>query len=148
MPYRPAGDAAGQIATGPGGWDRDLEAAMTERVLDVLAQHVDGLRDTILGVAVLTPVQLEIRNPNLVRGDPYAGSTELDQSYLRRPLPSYGSHRTPVRGLYQCGASTYPGPGLHGASGRIVATTLSRREGRARAGIAGQSRANRLDQGR
>jgi phytoene dehydrogenase-like protein len=37
-----------------------------------------------------------------------------------------------VPGLYQCGASTYPGPGLNAASGRIVAQALlGRRFGRA-----------------
>ncbi|HLW95339.1 MAG TPA: hypothetical protein VKS25_08190, partial [Solirubrobacteraceae bacterium] len=49
------------------------------------------------------------------------GDCELDQAYLWRPLAGYGSHRTPLRQLYQCGASTYPGPGLNAASGRIVA---------------------------
>jgi phytoene dehydrogenase-like protein len=72
----------------------------------------------------LSPVELERRNPNLVRGDIYSGDCELGQSYLWRPLPSYGAHRTPVRDLYQCGASTYPGPGLNAASGRIVALQI------------------------
>ena len=58
--------------------------------------------------ASLSPVELERRNPNLVRGDIYAGDCELDQAYLWRPLAGYGSHRTPVAGLYHCGASTYP----------------------------------------
>jgi phytoene dehydrogenase-like protein len=62
-----------------------------------------------------------------VRGDIYAGATTLDQSYLWRPLPSHGSHAAPVPGLYQCGASTYPGPGLNAGSGRIVAKHLTER---------------------
>ena len=74
----------------------------------------------------------ERRNPNLVRGDIYSGDCELSQSYLWRPLPGYGSHRTPIAQLWHCGASTYPGPGLNAASGRIVglaaALPLDRRE--------------------
>jgi phytoene dehydrogenase-like protein len=77
-----------------------------------------------VGRAILSPSMLERRNPNFVRGDIYAGATDLDQSYVWRPLPSYGSHSTPLDGLYQCGASTYPGPGLNAASGRIVAMQL------------------------
>jgi phytoene dehydrogenase-like protein len=72
----------------------------------------------------LSPVELERRNPNLVRGDIYSGDCELGQSYLWRPLPGFGAHSTPVEDLYQCGASTYPGPGLNAASGRIVALRI------------------------
>ena len=56
-------------------------------------QFVPG-RQTELSSA--TPAELERRNPNLVRGDIYSGDCELSQSYLWRPLPGYGSHRTPV----------------------------------------------------
>jgi phytoene dehydrogenase-like protein len=73
---------------------------------------------------VLSPTELERRNPNLVHGDIYSGDCELGQSYLWRPLPSYGAHSTPVDALYQCGASTYPGPGLNAASGRTVAMRI------------------------
>ena len=58
------------------------------------------------------------------RGDPYAGAAHLDQALPWRPLPGYGSHRTPVDGLWQIGASTHPGPGLNAASGRMVAQRL------------------------
>jgi phytoene dehydrogenase-like protein len=73
---------------------------------------------------VLSPRTLSERNPNFIRGDTYAGATDLAQSYLWRPLPGYGSHETPITNLYQCGASTHPGPGLSAASGRIVAQRL------------------------
>lgn len=48
-------------------------------------------------------------------------------SYLWRPLPSVGRHATPVRRLWQIGASTHPGPGLGAGSGYLVAKTLTRR---------------------
>jgi phytoene dehydrogenase-like protein len=122
VPRRPVGDAAGEIEVGDGEWTPELEAAYADRVVDQIAAHVDNL--DVVGRAILSPRELERRNPNLVGGDIYAGATDLGQSYLWRPLPSYGSHATPVPGLYQCGASTYPGPGLNAASGRIVAKRL------------------------
>ena len=76
-----------------------------------------------------SPAELERRNPNFVRGYPYAGATNLDQSYVWRSLPTYGSHATPVEALYQCGASTYPGPGLNAASRHVVARHLLREPG-------------------
>jgi phytoene dehydrogenase-like protein len=48
----------------------------------------------------------------------------LDQSLLWRPRPGLAGHRTPIRRLYQIGASTHPGPGLGAGSGEIVARHL------------------------
>ena len=126
VPYSPIGDAAGEIDVGDGTWTPDLEKAYADRVVAGLARQIENLPGAIAGRAILSPAELERRNPSFVRGDIYAGATTLDQSYLWRPLPSYGSHRTPVPGLYQIGASTYPGPGLNAASGRIAALDLLR----------------------
>jgi phytoene dehydrogenase-like protein len=126
VPYRPTGDAAGEIDVADGEWTPELEGAYADRIVSHLARHIENLPDAIVGRAILSPPTLERRNPNFVRGDIYAGAAQLDQSYLWRPLPSYGTHATPLEGLYQCGASTYPGPGLNAASGRIVAMQLLR----------------------
>jgi phytoene dehydrogenase-like protein len=125
VPYEPRGDAAGEIEVRAGGWSAELEDAYADRIVARLARHIENLPDAIVGRAVLSPPTLERRNPNFARGDIYAGATTLDQSYLWRPLPSHGGHATPVPGLYHCGASTYPGPGLNAASGRIVARHLT-----------------------
>jgi phytoene dehydrogenase-like protein len=124
VPYAPTGDAAGRIDTGDGTWTPELTRAFAERVLALIGRHVENLAAARGATAIVPPVELERRNPNLVRGDIYAGDCELGQSYLWRPLPSYGAHATPVDNLYQCGASTYPGPGLNAASGRIVALRI------------------------
>jgi phytoene dehydrogenase-like protein len=124
VPYGPTGDAAGEIDVADGTWTPDLESAYADRIVEHLSRQIENLPAAIAGRAILSPTTLERRNPNFVRGDIYAGAMDLDQSYLWRPLPSYGSHATPLDGLYQCGASTYPGPGLNAASGRIVAMQL------------------------
>jgi phytoene dehydrogenase-like protein len=121
VPYRPAGDAAGELDTADGRWTDALTDAYVERVLDRLRPHVEDLDGLRLATRALSPPDLERRNVNLVRGDIYAGDAALDQSYLWRPLPGYGSHAAPVDGLFHCGASTYPGPGLNAASGRLAA---------------------------
>lgn len=130
VPYAPRGDAAGEIETADGSWSEELTAAFTERVLGALEPHIENWPKARGTTVTLSPVELERRNPNLVRGDIYAGDCELGQSYLWRPLPGYGSHSTPVEHLYQCGASTYPGPGLNAASGRIVALRVIAGDGR------------------
>jgi phytoene dehydrogenase-like protein len=125
VPYRVLGDAAGEIdVPADGRWTPELAAAYADRVVGRVAAHVPGLRDAILGRAILTPEDIERYDVNLVHGDPYAGATDLDQLLLWRPLDRAGSHRTPVDGLWQIGASTHPGPGLNPASGHMVAQAL------------------------
>jgi phytoene dehydrogenase-like protein len=124
VPYRPRGDAAGEIDVGDGTWTDELVAAYVERVLGKLEPHVENWPEVRGKHYALSPDELARRNVNLVRGDIYAGDCELGQAYLWRPLPRYGSHATPVERLFVCGAATFPGPGLNAASGRIVARRL------------------------
>ena len=109
-------------------------------MLDRVAARAPGLRERVVGVKgersdgrtgidVISPADLEGRNPNAIGGDPYAGSAELDQNFAWRPLPSAERHRTCVPGLWHLGASTHPGPGLGGASGHLVAEALLGRRG-------------------
>jgi phytoene dehydrogenase-like protein len=118
------GDAAGEIDVGDGTWTAELADAYADRIVDRVAEHFPTLREQIVGRAFISPRDIERRNPNLVRGDIYSGDSDLAQSYLWRPLPSYGSHASPIEHLFHCGASTFPGPGLSGTSGRIVAQAL------------------------
>lgn len=124
VPHQPRGDAGGELETGRG-WTTELADGYARRVLDRIAQHAPGLAATVRTVDVITPTELERRNPNAVAGDPYGGCAGLDQSYVWRPLPATPRHATPVPGLWQIGASTHPGPGLGGGSGHLVATTLA-----------------------
>jgi len=41
-----------------------------------------------------------------------------------RPLPGWAGYRTPIRGLYLCGAATHPGGGVIGAAGMNAALTI------------------------
>ena len=52
----------------------------------------------------------------------------LGQMFDSRPLPGWGSYRTPVAGLYLCGAGTHPGGGVIGAPGHNGAHALLRDE--------------------
>ncbi len=124
LPSRPRGDAAGTIDTGDGAWTDSLKERYADRILARLFQQAPGLEASILKRVVLSPADLEKLNINLVGGDPYGGDCSLDQFFLCRPLPGLPQHRTPLQNLYHIGASTHPGPGLHGASGYMVAQQL------------------------
>ncbi|SRR5579875_221673 len=124
MPNHPIGDAAGEIKGADGSWTSDLRERVADRVIAKLARQIPNIPGAIMKRVVFSPADLEAANPNLVGGDPYAGACTPNQFFIFRPLPGIPRHRTPISGLYQIGASTHPGPGLHGASGVLVAKDL------------------------
>lgn len=82
-----------------------------ERQIDRFAP---GFRDCILARSISSPAVLERWNPNLIGGDLTAGAMSPRQLLFR---PTASLYRTPVAGLFLCGASTPPGGGVHGMSG-------------------------------
>lgn len=122
-PYEVKGDAAGHIA----GQARDqIKEYYADRIVNILSRYCPNLKEQILGRRVLSPLDLERLNPNLVRGDIGAGSFDLDQALIFRPFPGWSRYRTPIRRLYLCGAATHPGPGIIGNSGYALARMLTR----------------------
>jgi phytoene dehydrogenase-like protein len=124
LPSRPQGDAAKLLDVGDGTWTETLRERFADRVIAKLARQIPNLYGAIRKRVVFSPADLEANNINLVGGDPYGGSCAPDQFFIWRPFPGVPNHRTPVAGLYHIGASTHPGPGLHGTSGLLVAREL------------------------
>jgi phytoene dehydrogenase-like protein len=118
------GDAAGTIAARD--WEQ-AKAPMAERVLDLLEGYAPGLRDRILGMAVVSPADLEAENPNLVGGDQICGSHHLCQNWLNRPIPGWADGSTPVKRLHLTGAACWPGAGVGAGAGTLLAERLLRR---------------------
>ena len=125
VPYAPTSDAAGELDVSAG-WSPALVDGYVDRVIGLIERHAPGIRASIVGMEVLSPLDLERANANAPFGDPYAGAGELDQNLLWRPLPALARHQTPVRNLWHIGASTHPGPGLGGGSGYLVSDHLGR----------------------
>jgi phytoene dehydrogenase-like protein len=124
LPWHVRGDAAGELDAGDGTWNESLRERYADRIQARLTQHIPNLETSILKRVVLSPADLQAANINLQQGDPYAGSLALDQNFLWRPFPRQPGHSTPVKGLFEIGASTWPGPGLGGGSGTLVAKEL------------------------
>ena len=124
VPYKPVGDAAGKINVGDGTWTEDLKNRFADRLIEITNQHIPNLASSVLARTIISPADLPKYNPNWQYGDWTSGSHAIGQHFLLRPLPSQPTHRTVVPNLYMIGASTYPGLGLGGASGYIVAQEL------------------------
>ncbi|MED4226410.1 NAD(P)/FAD-dependent oxidoreductase [Neobacillus cucumis] len=124
VPVRPRGDAADHIDVREGTWTKDLTERFTERVLEVVSNHIPNIPSAIMGKYVVTPDKIARFNPNSGPGDPYGGAHDLAQSYLFRPLPGQLGHQTAIPNVYMLGAATWPGHGVNGGSGYIVAKKL------------------------
>lgn len=129
MPHRPTGDAAGVIDVRGGAWTKALTEEVVNRTLNIIDRHIPGLPQTVLTYAAVTPDDLARDNPNCGPGDPYGGAHDLAQSYHLRPLPSHPGHRSPIGGLHLVGAATWPGHGVNGGSGYILAGDLLAADG-------------------
>ena len=61
---------------------------------------------------------------NLPQGHIFQGEMSPDQLFFQRPVSSYADYRTPVQGLYVCGASMHPGGGVMGIPGHNAAREI------------------------
>lgn len=107
-----------------GSWE-DQREAFGDRCVQVLARYAPNVPGAVLHRQVLTPVDLE-RVYGLTGGNIFQGAMSLGQLYSLRPVASWADHRTPVRGLYLCGAASHPGGGVMGACGRNAAAEILR----------------------
>lgn len=122
VPGQIKADAAGRITTTD--WTQ-AAAPYADRVLDLIEAHAPGLRGNILGQRIVTPVELERDNPNLVGGDQVCGSHHLSQHFLFRPARGYADGTTPIQNLYHTGAAVWPGAGTGAGSGYQLGRKLT-----------------------
>ena len=92
-------------------------------MIDTVDRVAPNFKASVLGRRALTPLDLE-REFGLVGGDIFHGALALDQLFSARPVLGNGSYRSPVRGLYMCGAGTHPGGGVTGAPGHNAAREI------------------------
>jgi phytoene dehydrogenase-like protein len=118
VPADIVGDAKGKIISKD--W-QIVKEQMADRAIDLIAEHAPELRQHIIARKVVSPLDLEADNPNLVGGDQLCGSHHLDQNFLFRPLRGYADGRTPISGLSLIGAACWPGAGTGAASGFFAA---------------------------
>ena len=94
-------------------------------MIDMVEAYAPGFKASVIARQILSPLDLE-REFGLVGGDIFHGKLSLDQLYSARPVLGHGHYRSPIRGLYMCGASTHPGGGVTGAPGHNSAREMIR----------------------
>jgi phytoene dehydrogenase-like protein len=102
-----------------GTWDEHREL-LGDRVVRKIAEHAPNVPSSIIAKQVLTPLDLE-RTYGLTEGNIFHGDLTLEQLFFMRPVPGWSQYRTPIDGLYLCGAGAHPGGGVTGAPGHNAA---------------------------
>lgn len=107
-----------------GNWqDQETRDAFAKTCFDLIEEYAPGFSSSIIGYDMLTPPDLE-RVLGLTGGNIFHGAMGLDALFLLRPLKGWSGYRTPVKGLYMCGAGAHPGGGVMGAPGRNAASVV------------------------
>ena len=116
------GDARGEITATD--WASAAEP-MAARALAILDRYAPGTNAKILGRRIVTPLELEADNPNLVGGDQVCGSHHLAQNFLFRPMRGHADGSTPLKNLHLTGAAVWPGAGTGAGPGYLLAQRIS-----------------------
>jgi len=88
-----------------------LRDAMAERILDRLSEFLPDLRDCIVERAIFSSDHFAAMQ-GATNGDFTHGLIHPDQMIGGRLLVPGSAHATPIPGLFLCGASCHPGPGV------------------------------------
>ena len=105
-------------------WD-DHREEVADLMIATVTRLAPNFSASVIARQSHSPLDLE-RKFGLVGGDIFHGALSLDQLFSARPVLGYGDYRTPIKGLYQCGAGTHPGGGVTGIPGHNAAREILR----------------------
>ena len=91
--------------------------------MNVMDDFAPGFSSQVIDMQVLLPPDME-EIIALPEGHIFHGELSLDQLFFQRPVPHFADYRTPISGLYQCGASCHPGGGVSGIPGHNAAREI------------------------
>jgi phytoene dehydrogenase-like protein len=112
-----------RLANG-GSWD-EIKEDFADRCIELLARYAPNVPDAIEHRQILSPLDLE-RTFGLTGGNIMQGAMNFNQLFAFRPVAGWADHRTPIDGLYLCGAASHPGGGVMGACGRNAVQEILR----------------------
>lgn len=108
-----------------GGW-KARHDELIDQTLDTWQRYAPNLtRDKVVLTSAESPIDIETRIVNMVRGSIKHGDYNPLQMGVFRPSDLCEGGRTPIEGLYLCGASSYPGGLVIGGAGYIAANTVA-----------------------
>ncbi|HPG26285.1 MAG TPA: NAD(P)/FAD-dependent oxidoreductase, partial [Myxococcota bacterium] len=88
-----------------------LRDEMAERVIDRISRYLPDFRERIVEKAVFSSDHFAAMH-GATNGDFTHGLLHADQMLAARAVVEGSAHATPLPGLYLCGSSCHPGPGV------------------------------------
>ena len=104
------------------GWSAE-KGTLASNVMQTLERYAPGIGQIVEHQQVLTPRDLE-ESYGLTGGHILHGEPSLDQLFTMRPILGWAQYRTPIDGLFLCGAGTHPGGGVTAAPGHNAAREI------------------------
>lgn len=101
----------------------ELREQVIERTLTELERYAPGIKSQVVGAECLLPTDIESRY-GFPGGHWHHAELSIDQALMLRPIPKLAQYRTPVLGLWMCGAGVHPGGGMMGQSARLSVQAL------------------------
>ncbi len=108
-----------------GGWTDAARNQICERAIDTIALYAPRIREHIVHSELLTPADLEDKY-HVTGGHWHHTELSMDQMLMMRPTYEAAQYRTPIPGLFLCGAGCHPGGGLMGGAGHNAAREILR----------------------
>jgi phytoene dehydrogenase-like protein len=105
-------------------WD-DIKEDFADRCVTLLGRYAPNVPNAVEHRHVLSPLDLE-HTFGLTGGNIMQGAMNANQLYSFRPVAGWADHRSPIKGLYLCGAASHPGGGVMGACGKNAAREILR----------------------
>jgi len=105
-----------------GSWSEATKEDIFTAVVDCLSEYAPGVKETITGRQILSPLDLEAAY-GVSGGHLFHGEHATDQLVVR-PTPECAAYRTPFDGLFLCGSGSHPGGGITCAPGALAARTM------------------------
>ncbi len=105
-------------------WDAEADR-FADRCFDVLDEYAPNFKASVIARQVIPPPEME-RLWGITGGNIFHGAMSPASMWSFRPVAGYADYRTPVKGLYLCGAAAHPGGGVMGACGWNAAREMLR----------------------
>lgn len=105
-------------------WDAVADR-VADSILDTFERYAPGTRGKVVDRLFQHPLWLE-RELGLYRGNVMHLEMRPTQMFALRPFAGMARYRGPLKGMYLTGASTHPGGGIMGASGRNAGRVVLR----------------------
>jgi len=115
-----------EISEGMDKWyDRNFRTEQIEKCLSTLEKYAPGIKDQVLWQFVSTPLDVENKLNNMIKGSIKQGAYHPLQMGYYRPNEECSDHRTPIKNLYLCGAATHSGGMVNFGPGYVASNRIA-----------------------